>query len=180
MSETHHCATKMIGPDRSGGITLLKTNFTVNSVHTGPITGESNPGLDNMQLVFVYKAQAKNDGGFGKIQFKAPFRAALSHRSDRHHSFCIYCEQLEYYWLAGRRHKQRKRYNAFFHFSAPRLSNEDIKLMHQTSLIWLVKCSLSTALICFDRFAISAPMSLYSSNKTCLEILTGSLTSGHI
>lgn len=51
----------MVGPGVLGGIPLLKSNLTVNSLHEGPITGESNPGLDNMQLVFVYKAQTKSD-----------------------------------------------------------------------------------------------------------------------
>lgn len=68
--KTHHCVPQTFGPGVSGGIPSLKSNLTVNSLYAGPITGESNPGLDNMQLVFVYKAQAKSEAWSGKIQFK--------------------------------------------------------------------------------------------------------------
>lgn len=63
---------QMVGPGVLGVITSLKSNLTVNLLHANPITGKSNPGLDNMQLVFVYKAGEKRDARSGKIPFKGP------------------------------------------------------------------------------------------------------------
>lgn len=68
--ESHHRDPQMAGPVVSGGIPQLKGDLTVNSLHASPITGKTTPGLDNMQLVFVYRAQAKCGARSRKIQFK--------------------------------------------------------------------------------------------------------------
>lgn len=53
--QAHRCVPQMDGP----GITMLKSNLTVTLLHADPITGEFNRGVENMQQVFVYKANAQ-------------------------------------------------------------------------------------------------------------------------
>lgn len=80
-----------------------------------------------MQLVFVYKAQAKSDTDLERFNLKAPDGTAQPHRSDRQHSLCIHFEEIGISltcWKAAEKREIGAMH--FFYFTAPVLGNKEM------------------------------------------------------